>query len=301
MANQGHMKSENTLHYFHNPADTLYVLSRALPYLPSDTRSDLADYLVSEYNWFHPGGNTYYKHLGFQEGASREQFIYDNPPSTGRTQGFQPESFYGLYKYAEEVGKIRNINVQSIFNDARGRIKYPPPSDKAYLPYIQNAYITGHYGYLELQKLAGQSESSTVRSNLNSLLNNRVNNFRYDISSSFSLSKANDYYYVNIHAWNFMYLSPHLGDHLNKNARSKVKQALDYYTANAPYWMVALNEEPQQENGISPYHQTHALFQAKALILKEPRSELVKYLDTPVYPVGDLYYINNLVSAIAAN
>jgi hypothetical protein len=43
------------------------------------------------------------------------------------------------------------------------------------------------------------------------------------------------------------------------------------------------------------------MFQAKAWILKEPRDELVKYLDVPGFPRGDLFYIQNLVAAIEAD
>ncbi len=44
----------------------------------------------------------------------------------------------------------------------------------------------------------------------------------------------------------------------------------------------------------------NALFQARALIGKECREELLKYLDVPAFEVGDLYYIQNLVAAIQA-
>jgi len=38
--------------------------------------------------------------------------------------------------------------------------------------------------------------------------------------------------------------------------------------------------------------------QAKAMILKEPYEELVKYLDVPAFWRGDLYYIDNLCAAL---
>ena len=42
------------------------------------------------------------------------------------------------------------------------------------------------------------------------------------------------------------------------------------------------------------------LLQAKALALKQPAGELVKYLDVPVFALGDLFYIQNLTAVIAA-
>ena len=45
----------------------------------------------------------------------------------------------------------------------------------------------------------------------------------------------------------------------------------------------------------------HALFQAKALILKEPRKELDKYLDVPAFARGDLFYLLNLIETMEAD
>lgn len=64
---------------------------------------------------------------------------------------------------------------------------------------------------------------------------------------------------------------------------------------------MAHNGETQGESAIQPYQQTHSLFQATALIRNTPRSELLKYLDTPIVPVGDLYYIDNLVAVLEAS
>jgi hypothetical protein len=64
--------------------------------------------------------------------------------------------------------------------------------------------------------------------------------------------------------------------------------------------MVANNGETQGENALMPYQQTHSLFQALALIARAPRAELIKYLDTPIVPVGDLYYLDNLAATLEA-
>jgi hypothetical protein len=68
----------------------------------------------------------------------------------------------------------------------------------------------------------------------------------------------------------------------------------------APYWMVGHNEEVQHENGITPLQQTHALIQAQAQILRAPRDQLAKFLDTPLVPAGDLFYIQNLIVTLEA-
>ncbi len=43
-----------------------------------------------------------------------------------------------------------------------------------------------------------------------------------------------------------------------------------------------------------------ALFQAKARILRASRDELAGLLDAPLVPVGDLYYIQNLIATLEA-
>jgi hypothetical protein len=113
-------------------------------------------------------------------------------------------------------------------------------------------------------------------------------------------AQSDQYFYTLITAWNFMFLVPELADYLRQNALPKVQDAIDRYTRMAPYWMAGHNEEVQHENGITPLHQTHALFQAKAQILKASREELAGLLDSPAVPVGDLYYIENLVATLEA-
>ena len=99
---------------------------------------------------------------------------------------------------------------------------------------------------------------------------------------------------------NFIYLTPELGEYLRTNALSKVQAALNEYYHNTPYWFVERYEGTIGEGVFAPLYDVN-LFQAKALILKESREELVKYLDVPAFPIGDLFYIQNLVAAIEAD
>ena len=98
---------------------------------------------------------------------------------------------------------------------------------------------------------------------------------------------------------NFIYLTPELGQYLHDNALSKVQNALNEYYHNTAYWLTPGFEDAYSENIFSPYYDNN-IFLAKAYILKEPREELVKYLDTPMFKAGDLFYIQNLVAAIEA-
>jgi hypothetical protein len=99
-----------------------------------------------------------------------------------------------------------------------------------------------------------------------------------------------------------MNLTPELGDYLHDNATSlpKVQQAVTEYNQVAPYWFVSHYEQTYAEGVIQPIYDSYSVFQARALILQQPFSELSKYLDVPIFEKGDYYYIQNLVSAIEA-
>lgn len=147
--------------------------------------------------------------------------------------------------------------------------------------------------------MAGQP-CAEQEAELNRLLELRARNFRWDVPANTGNPQSDQYFYTLITAWNFMFLVPELADYLRRNALSKVQDAVDRYTRMAPYWMAGHNEEVQHENGFTPLQQTHALFQAKAQILEATREEVASLLDTPSVPVGDLYYIQNLIATIEA-
>lgn len=96
----------------------------------------------------------------------------------------------------------------------------------------------------------------------------------------------------------FFPMVPELADFLGEYAYQETYEAVYDYATRAPYWFVAEAEEIGGEGVIVPVYDVVALFQAKALILQESRSELEKYLDIPITKVGDLYYMLNLVATI---
>ena len=188
----------------------------------------------------------------------------------------------------------------TVFEQASGMIG-STPSD-SYLqafPHVHNAYMAGLVGYVELAKMAGRPYAAQQQE-LDRLLRLRTQTFRWDVQADCGTAQSDQYFYTLITAWNFMYLVPELSDYLRLNALSKVQEAFDRYTHMAPFWMVGHNEEVQHENGITPLHQTHALFQAKAQIFRSPRDSLAGVLDTPLVPAGDLFYLQNLIATLEA-
>jgi len=296
---------ENLIDYWHHPADTLYTLILTLPHLPPSQQAAVKSYLQNEYATYPPYT---YIHIGWKDGAARE--IFDLPPEVESDrvnhpahsnwasfyQGwyYPPHMFYALWKYAQVFG-----GAQQIFNNSKTRLQAPPAD--SYLttyPYIHNAYIAGYLGYLELEKLATGSESSAVRAELNRLLTLRSTTF--DKDSPWYPADKHEYARALNVARNFMYLVPELGQHLRTHNLGEVAAALEEYNYVAPYWFVTKTEHMFCEGVINPLFDYSALFQARALILKEPREELLKYLDVPAFERGDLFYIQNLVAAIEA-
>ncbi len=298
---------QHLLHYWHNPADMLTTLLRALPHLPPEMQEPVRQYLREEYAAFPPYK---YVHIGFTDGAPREPFAY--PPSTPRIfehdfgpltaspfpgWGKPPHNVYAMWKYAQAGLE----DPAKVFEQASGVIgSTPSDSFLQAFPHVHNAYIAGYVGYVELAKMAGRSYA-TQQQELDRLLRLRAQTFRWDVQADTGAAQSDQYFYTLITAWNFMFLVPELADYLRQNAPAKVQDAVDRYTRMAPYWMVGHNEEVQHENGITPLYQTHALFQAKAQILHASRDELAKVLDTPVVPAGDLFYLQNLIATIEAS
>jgi outer membrane protein assembly factor BamB len=297
---------DDLVDYWHHPGETLYTLTRALPYLSNDLQQGVRAYLQSEFSNFPP---YQYNHIGWSEGAPRE--IFDLPPevvadmenSPPRMEinnfegwSFAPHSFYAMWKYAEVFGGARQL-----FDASRNKLE-APPSDSylADMPHVHNAYIAGYMGYLELERAANYPETAQVRQELNRLLALRVTNFSKDIPDSYFEDRTLRYCRTLAVSRNFMYLVPELGQYLRNNALAEIREALDEYQEVAPYWFVSKADVTFAEAVTSPLYNVHAIFQAKAQILNEPQEELAKYLDIPAFPVGDLFYIDNLIATLEA-
>lgn len=312
--------------YFQNPADTVYTLLLAYPYLTTTTQQQVVTYLQSNYG---PGKKydfTKIVHIGWGSGAAREPYDippevinswgdpYTSPydPSTepicgwcGYWEHFPPFSFYAAWKYAQIVGGSNQAFAKSIFDQMSNKLE-APLDDNILIkkPYWLNLYIAGYKGYLELRTLAGYSQDQSRLSTYQHLLDLRVNNFSKDTPYLSVGSDIGDWElgYQNslAAARNFMFLTPELGDYLNQHIYSQVQEAVEEYEYVVPYWFVTKFDNSTGEGTFQPLYDSPAIFQAKAYILKQPYSELVKWLDAPAFYRGDLFYIQNLVAALDA-
>ncbi len=314
-AGADNIRGDDFQDYFHNPADVFYALSLASHHVSLDAKQAIAQYLDREYQNYSPASFT---DVGWRDGTDRSDFIYppevmagieiSNGPSaysvmhfdgwTGPDWKWNPYTFYEMWKYVEAFGSGDQAFARRIFDDLKVRF-WTPPEDAVFdtFPFALNAWIAGYHGYLEMEKLAGYPESTDKVAEMNRLLALRANNFEKDNPWG---PDSHDWGQVFATSRNFTYLTPELGDYLNTHALSKVEEALNEYIHDAPYWFVTNFEETYNEDIVRHNYDYDGLFKAKAFVLKEPYEELVKYIDVPAFERGDLFYIQNLVTAIEA-
>jgi hypothetical protein len=310
--------------YFQNPADSVYTLLLAYPYLSQGTQDAVKTYLQDNYE----PGKTYdfteIVHVGWGTGAPRELFsippevqeqwgqsnrspLYPSSEPTcgfcGYWQEFPPFSLYAAWKYAQVIGNSDQNFARDIFDRMSSKLE-PPLSDAIFInkPYWLNQYIAGYMGYLELQQLAGYPPDNSVETTYQHLLDLRTNNFSKDtpyppIGSGIPGAPNNNTLAV---ARNFMFLTPELGEYLSEHIRIQVQTAINEYTEVAPYWFVSKFDASYGEGTLQHLYDSPALFQARTWILEQPFSELAKWLDVPAFYQGDLFYIQNLAAALSA-
>lgn len=311
--------------YFENPGDTLFTLSMAYPYLSAGLQAQVRDYLASEFNTYF--ANSMIARVGWSDGAPREAM--DLPPEVaddiaagnypsltragnGFIWAYPQNNFYAMWKYAEN---IPGVDAQQVYSLAKSKITVPVPNPPygtqtdyfRQQPYELNGWIAGYIGFLNLQSLAGMDGTDAnlrqrVSDELDRLMTMRVNIFTKE--SYYNDPNAPDFKFYKKNfdiVGNFLYIVPELGEYLRQNREADVRAAVDEYEYIAPYWFVSRYEDSIGERGMSLLYNYYALFQAKAFILHESPAELSKYLDVPAFPVGDLFYIQNLVAVLSVS
>jgi hypothetical protein len=295
--------------YFSYPGDTALVLLRALPHLPAELHAPVRAYVQQ---WFaaHPPHRI--AHIGWNTGTAREVFII--PPETQAIMdqwkaqtssvnsfagwSFPPHANYVLWKYAQAFGSAAELLAQ-----VRPPARMPDDQYLLMHPHVLNAHIAGLIGTVELSRLAGREPAPEAGGELQRLLKLRVEGFSKDMPLREQIPASGlfgQYQLALAVARNFMYLVPELAGHLRQHALPQVEQALEEYQRIAPMWFVAKAEEGFGEMGLSHLWDLHSLFQAKAMILRQDRAELTRWIDVPAFAVGDLFHIDNLCAALEA-
>lgn len=296
---------------FQNPGDTLYTLSLAYPHASPGLQTAVADLANTYYQQFFVSATV--SKLGWT-GAKREAM--PDPPEfatglPGNTTGFPFENIYALWLYAQNILIPRgasNAELQALYNLAANRMATAPQvTYSSTTPSTLHQTLNGYIGFIKLHELA-QSRGLTVNANhyatatsrLSSGITLRQQNWSKDngfFDPAKGLTQSNRIA-LSVAA-NFMYLTPELGHQLN-GLITQAQTALTEYEQVAPFWFVSKFESFKQEGTIQPIFTAQSLFQARAYILNQPKQELSKYIDTPYYNRGDLYYLQNLVAILEA-
>jgi outer membrane protein assembly factor BamB len=325
--------------YFDNPADTLYTLSIAYPYLSTSLQTQVKNYITNSstgiYTLYFKNGFT--NRIGWNRGVQRDSVTLPSEVATDMQSSdladnynwkldetlswnyalyihANPNNFYALYKYAQNVAPE---NVQSIYQLAVNELTtgdclstdctVVPPSatDSALIqkPYELNAYLAGYVGFLKLQELAGKTtQDSSLRTKMTNEYNRLLALRLNNFSKDTPFTTVNNGYgknMINI-SRNFIWLTPEVATQLRSSKLSAVQQALTEYNTVGPYWFVSRFNAANAESGFQNLYDYPSLFAAKAWILQDSRAEMSKWLDAPAFQIGDLFYIQNLVATIQA-
>jgi hypothetical protein len=205
-----------------------------------------------------------------------------------------PQGYYALWKYAQIAGNAHQILTTC------GTIPAAPSAlTLASYPEAHNAWIAGYQGYVNLLQLDGQS-TTNAQNTLNSLMSSRLANLSVSsvVNSSWN-SGTQNYRQLIGASRNMMYMTPELGTYL-RNASSVAANTYNVLSSVAPYWMSTNFDAGYGENAVAFNIDYPAFFGAKAWIMNATREDLVRYLDGPAYPRGDLNFINNAVTVLEA-
>ncbi len=298
--------------YFRSPADTLYTLSAAYPYVSAGLKADLLQYLAAYWQRYFAG--TAVRVIGWNSGTPREAMQYPPEVETRMTQigdttggAASPRVFYAAWKYAQVVP----AQAASIYAAVRPLLIVPPPAqvlDITRGPAVYNEYINGYQGFLNLADLAGNPDPATratVATQLSSLLNTRLTGFAKDHPWEGSVDNpsglmANNYTRRFNCTRNFLYMTPDLGRAMRSSAQAgSITTALNEYLYVCPHWFMTRDNNSFQEASAHHIFDSHALFLAKAYVAGQSQAELSKWIDVP-WMLGDLYHIQNLIAAVQA-
>ena len=303
----GRSEMDQGVFYYGNPGETIYALVRALPHVSPGLETRLRAYIQSEMTAF---PIETYASVGHVEGVSRQAAVvrpeYEAGFQVGKSANvpnnlpwrFPMMSFYAAWQYS----KVWPSEAGRLYAAMRPKLTVPPAlTDTQLVSGLQalNAYLAGYYGFLELERMAGQPESSQVKNEYQRLLQLRLANVSGDPPWTGVPSGPFDFLHAMIWARHFQYLVPEVARELRAAKRAEVETLVSRIDTVTPYWFVSGTDVTHMEGTLQQLYDT-ATFNAHAWVLQTPYPEILRYLDAPAFPVGDLAFIHRLVSVLEA-
>src|SRR3989344_4872437 len=329
MINAGHLApyrynvNENFVIYFwYHAGEPVYTLAEAYKYLPDGdpVKQSLRAYLTQEITSYPPyvGTQVYNKApwLPLQTGARREYHPLQTIPTTpNNLNQSHPiiQTFYHLWDYVDATGDTTLVSskwsqIIGLFDTLKNRGSVGWMDDggcvtkygdiAGCIGMARLAYIVNNQNYID-------QASSRALTGFNSGLDfnqfdtNSYNQARYfteeggDDSRDPTSSQLRSYVYLN--------LFPETARFIKDNSVAAAQTHIDKITQNIPTWYITNSPAfvGGETNRITPLT-SYPVFQAYAQIFRKDYNFLKNRLDVPLAKVGDLYYLQNLVSTIKA-
>lgn len=318
-ANESH-----NIYLWHHAGDQIYALSEAYKYLPDSdqaTKTALANYLKQEITNYPPyvGTKVYDRApwLPLNVGTRREYY----PIPAGAKFDYYTDyqwmpvihTFYQIWNYVDATGDTQLVTANwSKINSLYDKVK-----TRGTVDWMDKGGCTGKYsdiaGCVGMARLAKIAGNTTVQADAESKANQGYN-AGLNFSQFNQNSRLENYYFVEdggddansstaktIQSYVFLNLFPETARFIRENTLSAATSHLNFLVDNIPTWNLTYGQGfvGGEVNYTTPLT-SHPMFQAHAQILRNSAQTLRGKLDVPLAKVGDLYYIQNLVSTIKA-
>lgn len=303
-----------TVYQFGNPAQTVYALSMALPYLNGELKAKTIGYLKQEMAAYPP------LTMAWSDGKGARREYHSLPESLQKpTLNVKPvvpdEAIYAVWAYCDATGdwdyaKAHAGEIEAIFKSAAGR-------------FTRYGQILAAIGYARIMDKLGDKAKAAAGSQTAVQMMEAGRDFKKTLAAAekaflqtsiqgtegdwhialFYFERTPQGYHTYERAPVGVFLAPELGEYMADqvpDARAFFQDLFQTYRA----WPVVRGDmggthHSTGERAFFFIDQQFSAFMAQAYILKADPAVLTNAVDYP-YCKGDLFYIQKLVEAIRA-
>ncbi len=314
MVNLGHMAPTRYylgiggpgLFYYTTPAETIYTLSAAYPYLSDGLKTQVKQYLTTEIATYPPHQQGHYNPVTGNPtdliGAKREYFASDPTLSFNMWPGapVQPEVLYAIWAYANNTNDwtyatnnytalraiytpLRNTNTITNYADLAGVI--------GFARIAQQLGHTADYNDAAAFLTIGYTQGANFNQFLATAQARFPNAMHQYTTPIFFASR------VGYHTAIALHFDRDLGSFLAASAQPMVLSYTQSISKNLPLWWLTAPAYSHGENAYAPPEISWTNFMLHAYVLKDSTDQLLSYLDAPDRK-GDLLYLQKLIAVL---
>ncbi len=311
------------IYLWYHAGEPIYTLAEAYKYLPegdSATKQSLLTYMRQELTNYSPVKATMVYDrapwLPLDQGARREYYPLGSHIRLLYHQNnqWQPavQTFYHLWNYVDATGDTAYVTanwntIRSLFDKLKTRSTVDWMDKGGCV--AKYGDVAGCVGMARLAQIAAQNgvrddatsraaEGFTAGQDFDLFIQNSNKENRYfdpiggdDLDPTANV--VNSYVYLNL----FPETARFIRDYNFSKASSHIeKEVFNIPTWNLTYGPAFVGGETNYTTPIT----AHTIFQAHAMVLQEDAEFLRSKIDVPIAKVGDLYYLQSLISAIKA-